>query len=415
MSATALKSSTIDDRDANVTYVPDRWTVHTNVQSIFHLYGNTDTFSDIQNATATVKFYGNTIEYWGNTGPYHGPCIISLDGKEMTTVNSHADADGYPMLLYSKTDLALGDHVLQVKVANPSYPNVCEVDRFVANVTSGTGYGGGGNNGNGGTSNGGANGGSKKGPPIAIIAGAAGGGVLCILLLGILLYLRSKKKAARGRIDISKPLLIDGLPSSPPPQTTNFLQNHNRPVSYAPTASPPTSYEPSAAYISGSPPLGAGGSFNPYNSVTYEQGTHFSPAPSMGSVPLLAGTRTSVGPTSIMSSTTGIPSYYNPASEVGSSSGYVPSQYQQQPVSYVSNPDPSSPNAGQTQHKYPMPPGPENAKYEPRSEKAILAYAESSDALSGSGSGSGSGAAAPRRDVLSPDAGSELPPPAYDD
>ena len=29
-----------------------------NVQSIFHLYGNTDTFADIQGATATVKFYG---------------------------------------------------------------------------------------------------------------------------------------------------------------------------------------------------------------------------------------------------------------------------------------------------------------------------------------------------------------------
>jgi len=49
----------------------------------------------------------------------------------MTTVNSHADADGYPILLYSKNDLVLGDHELQVKVVNPSYPNVCEIDRFV--------------------------------------------------------------------------------------------------------------------------------------------------------------------------------------------------------------------------------------------------------------------------------------------
>ncbi|KIM21266.1 hypothetical protein M408DRAFT_109912 [Serendipita vermifera MAFF 305830] len=62
MSIRVITSTNIDDRHSNVTYAPEgQWTVHTNVQSIFHLYGNSDTFHDRQGATATVKFYGVSI------------------------------------------------------------------------------------------------------------------------------------------------------------------------------------------------------------------------------------------------------------------------------------------------------------------------------------------------------------------
>lgn len=49
----------------------------------------------------------------------------------MTTVNSNAPADDVPILLYSNTNLTLGDHSLEVRVVDGSFPNVCEVDRFV--------------------------------------------------------------------------------------------------------------------------------------------------------------------------------------------------------------------------------------------------------------------------------------------
>jgi hypothetical protein len=47
------------------------------------------------------------------------------------TVNSHALADDDPILLYSSNNLELGDHTMVITVQGASYPNVCEVDKFV--------------------------------------------------------------------------------------------------------------------------------------------------------------------------------------------------------------------------------------------------------------------------------------------
>ena len=67
----------------------------------------------------------------GNRGPYHGPCRINIDGKDYGTVTSNAAADDIPILLYQKRDLSPGEHTITVTVEAASYPNVCEVDRFM--------------------------------------------------------------------------------------------------------------------------------------------------------------------------------------------------------------------------------------------------------------------------------------------
>lgn len=49
----------------------------------------------------------------------------------MGTINSHAEVDDDPILLYSNNNLELGDHTMVITVMGAQYPNVCEVDRFV--------------------------------------------------------------------------------------------------------------------------------------------------------------------------------------------------------------------------------------------------------------------------------------------
>ncbi|CAG7847189.1 SubName: Full=Uncharacterized protein {ECO:0000313/EMBL:CCA66764.1} [Serendipita indica DSM 11827] len=235
MSVTVLESTQVDDTSPNVTYAGAEWTVHTNVQSIFHLYNNTDTFTDRQGATATLTFYGNAVEYWGNQGPYHGPCDVSVDGYYCATVNSHASVDDDPILLWSSSgpngrSLDLGMHTLEVKVKDASYPNVCEIDRFVVNVTRSSGGTSGGSSatvaGNGGGSTNPPTG--KSGPPVAAIAGAVGGAAaLALLLLAWWWFARRRKQKDRlsqqiDAIDDKRatlPTLAPGHATKPSPRT----------------------------------------------------------------------------------------------------------------------------------------------------------------------------------------------------
>ncbi|PVG04650.1 hypothetical protein CPB86DRAFT_8091 [Serendipita vermifera] len=133
MSRTVVSSIVIDDRHPNVTYNGVPWNLHTSLGGTSRLYNNTDSISDVKGATATVNFYGNAVEYWGNQGPDHGPCAVSLDGAMLGMVNSFAAAEGASILLYEKDGFALGDHTLAITVLAGG--NVCEIDRFVAKIT----------------------------------------------------------------------------------------------------------------------------------------------------------------------------------------------------------------------------------------------------------------------------------------
>ncbi|CAG8564513.1 12074_t:CDS:10 [Acaulospora colombiana] len=133
MSRTVISSIVIDDRHPNVTYNGVPWDLHTSLGSTSRLYNNTDSISGVKGATATVNFYGNAVEYWGNQGPDHGPCAVSLDGTMLGMVNSFAAQEGASILLYEKDGFALGDHTLAITVLGNDH--VCEIDRFVHKAT----------------------------------------------------------------------------------------------------------------------------------------------------------------------------------------------------------------------------------------------------------------------------------------
>ncbi|KAG8786720.1 hypothetical protein FRC15_010860 [Serendipita sp. 397] len=352
--AQVITSTTLDDTSTNITYTGSGWTYHTNVESIFHLYNNSDTFSGIQGDTATLRFYGNYIEYWGNQGPWHGPCSITVDGVYQDTANSYADQDDHPILLW-KSNSTLGtepkDHELVIRVLDPSRPNVCELDRFVVNVTtatggSGSGSSGNGSSGNGGSGSSGSNSGSSSssssGPPIGIIAGVAGG-VAGLALLAVAFWLYSKrkspgKKAKRlsGKGNGVAPINNGDLPSvTPDTEKAAFIMNQNRRTSSYVTPSVPPSTIPSSP-----PPSSVGYS---YNHAGYGAGTHSPPPPHSPAPPSIGGGGGGHAPIpphspppmhrpmSVVSATSAAPtvSYYSsvpPTSEAGGYPAFLPHQ-----------------------------------------------------------------------------------------
>jgi len=123
----------VDDTSPLISYSNiNDWTTHVNVLSNWSLYQNTDTFSSVQGAWFLFEFNGTEIEYWGNQGPYHGPCRVTLEDGTSQIVSSHLDVDDNPILLFSIKNLSQDAvHSIKVTVVNSSYPNVCELDRFV--------------------------------------------------------------------------------------------------------------------------------------------------------------------------------------------------------------------------------------------------------------------------------------------
>jgi len=128
-----MTTVSVDDRDSSIIYNPvNDWSVHTDQNASFQLYDNTDTFSNNTDATIAFTFEGTTIQYWGNQGPAHGDCDINLDGKDEGTVTSFAAETGPPIALYNASGLSTSSkHTIIITVASNTYPNFCELDRFV--------------------------------------------------------------------------------------------------------------------------------------------------------------------------------------------------------------------------------------------------------------------------------------------
>lgn len=130
----------VDDTDPRLTYYSpnETWTVRTGAASNWSLYQNTDTFIGVKGATVTfANFTGSLIQYWGNQGSSHGPCNVTVDDVFAGVIDSYDVQTAAPILLFQKTDLDLRiNHTIVITVVNASYPNVCEVDRFVFSPAS---------------------------------------------------------------------------------------------------------------------------------------------------------------------------------------------------------------------------------------------------------------------------------------
>ncbi|KZV94903.1 hypothetical protein EXIGLDRAFT_834729 [Exidia glandulosa HHB12029] len=236
----------VDDTNPSIVYKPagQTWTRHVDQDTTFELYNNSDTFTSTYGATITWKFNGTYIEYWSNTGPYHGPCSVQLDGKSYGNVTSNADKTGAPILLFSQEDLADDEeHTIVIKVVAQSYPNVCEIDRFVYTpvraVSSKDGSG---------TSSGdhSAASNTNDGPPWAAIGGGVGAIVVLALLALWLLFWRRK----RSKVNKSDSDSLKGLPTTQP--TLPVITPMSEPDS--PFISRPISVSSSSPYGTAIPP-----------------------------------------------------------------------------------------------------------------------------------------------------------------
>ena len=108
MSSPALVSTIIDDRNPAIQYLPNAaaWSFCTDAEAAWHLYNNSDTYSKSQGAYIQYKFDGDVrwffpsfkaiheltppqaIEYWGNRGPDHGPCLVNIGKFDLSSPSS---------------------------------------------------------------------------------------------------------------------------------------------------------------------------------------------------------------------------------------------------------------------------------------------------------------------------------------
>lgn len=57
---------------------------------------------------------------------------MSIDGGNEETVSSNAAQTGPPILLYERSGLdATTEHTIVITIVDDSFPNVCELDRFM--------------------------------------------------------------------------------------------------------------------------------------------------------------------------------------------------------------------------------------------------------------------------------------------
>ncbi|KDQ20081.1 hypothetical protein BOTBODRAFT_386418 [Botryobasidium botryosum FD-172 SS1] len=124
----------VDDNDPRVQYFspgPSNWIASTTSSS--SLFQNTDHYTNVTGATVSFIFPGPMIQYWGNTDPSHGSCAIAIDGEYAETISSNGPGGAPPTLLFQRDDLDLqANHTIIITVASSTYPNICELDRFVS-------------------------------------------------------------------------------------------------------------------------------------------------------------------------------------------------------------------------------------------------------------------------------------------
>ncbi|EJD54663.1 hypothetical protein AURDEDRAFT_179766 [Auricularia subglabra TFB-10046 SS5] len=262
--AVAAKVS-VDDTDPSIVYASpgEDWTRHVDQAASYELYNDSDTFTSVRGATITWKFRGTSVEYWGNTGPYHGPCSVAVNGVAYGNISSNAAKTGPPIALFVQQGLPDdSEHTIVIRVMAASYPNVCELDRFVYEPVETKSTTTGSRPSETPGSQSGASKSSSSSQRWAIIGGAIGGtigAIILVLTLGACYCQRKRSKIAKDEDEAFKfppgmPTLPVITPMSEPPSP--FV---SRPITATPPSMPsrPLSVG-SSVYMGGVPP-GLGG------------------------------------------------------------------------------------------------------------------------------------------------------------
>ncbi len=137
-----VSSSTVDDNTVGsglgqVQY-PGDWTAGTGAGR----YLGDDHYSNTSASTATFRFHGTQVSYFGALADHHGIAAVSVDGRAETLVDLYAATRADNVALYTSPVLLLGDHTLTVRVSGMKNPastdTVVTIDRLTVASTGTT-------------------------------------------------------------------------------------------------------------------------------------------------------------------------------------------------------------------------------------------------------------------------------------
>jgi hypothetical protein len=106
---------TYDDADAALHY-SSGWTHASNVGWAADDYAGTESFANTSGATMSIDFTGSAVRLIGPKGPNGGIADISIDGTEVSSVDTYAASKQYSQVLFADTTLGSGSHTLGVRV-----------------------------------------------------------------------------------------------------------------------------------------------------------------------------------------------------------------------------------------------------------------------------------------------------------
>ena len=85
-------------------------------------------------ATATFRFTGSRVTWYGPVGPTRGKATVTIDGTVVATVNQYSRSFAARKAVFTKTWSTAGAHTLVIKVAGTAgHPYVAIDELAVAN------------------------------------------------------------------------------------------------------------------------------------------------------------------------------------------------------------------------------------------------------------------------------------------
>jgi methyl-accepting chemotaxis protein len=87
------------------------------------LSGESDSYCSMPDDSATLRFEGRRIRFYGVTDAHHGMAALSIDGGDEVIVDEYSASRQAGALLWESPYLTPGRHVLKVRVADQKHPD----------------------------------------------------------------------------------------------------------------------------------------------------------------------------------------------------------------------------------------------------------------------------------------------------
>jgi beta-galactosidase GanA len=114
-------SYTYDDTSPALVYTGN-WSHVSNQSYTGGDYDNTESFSDTPGDSMSVTFTGTAVQWIAPTSGNHGIADVSLDGKQVATVDGYSPGTNFQQVEYSVSGLADTSHTLTIEVSGQKNP-----------------------------------------------------------------------------------------------------------------------------------------------------------------------------------------------------------------------------------------------------------------------------------------------------